>query len=185
MKKYFRIRLFVLGTLFGVTLSILMIIATGLFILNKGVEVYLDSSSIASSVGNQVTSHAKKDLPKMIDSAKAEIPSIVKKEMEGQINSKRLEIAGLVFSVPDDLINQLESQLQDNVKKAVFSLLDGINTTDLAKDIGKTATLLVNEQIETVFHGQSFHVKIIGPLELPVTIYLDNVTKNSISVTGG
>ncbi len=169
-----RIQTFIWGTLCGVTLSVLLLSLGGWWVIRNGVTVYLDSNDIAATVGAQVTSYARNDLPKMIDAAKAEIPSIVKNEMDGQLSERKMEIAGFAFSMPDELVLQLESYFQSNVEKSVYRLLDGLDTSQLSKDIGKTASLLVAEQMREQLHGETFSIPIMGPFELPVTVFIRN-----------
>ena len=165
-----RIRLFIWGTLFGITLSVLFLSLGSWWVLRNGVVVHLDSQDIADTVGVQVTNYARRDLPKMIDAAKAEIPSIVKKEMEGQLSERRLEIAGFAFTLPDEFMLQLETYFQENVENSVYKLLDGLDTKQLSDDIGQTASLLVAEQMHQQLHNETFMIPVLGPFELPVTV---------------
>lgn len=165
-------RLFLQGALCGMAFIVLLLVMTGLFLVNNGVEVFLDSEDIVNSVGLQVTYYARRDLPKMIDTAKAGIPEIVRKEMEGQLSSTRMEIAGFIFTLPDELIQQLEGFMRQNVESSVYQLLDGIDTSELSAEIGAAAALIVQEQMQETLHGQKFHIKVLGPFDLPVTVYL-------------
>jgi uncharacterized membrane protein len=57
---------FLQGMFCGVGLSLLLLVLMGVFLLNNGVEVVLDSKDIADSVGVQVTYYARRDLPMML-----------------------------------------------------------------------------------------------------------------------
>ncbi len=165
-------RVFLRGMLLGMVLMSLMLVLGGMFLFNSGVQVYLDSKDISEAVGVQVTYYARRDLPRMIDAAKAEIPDIVKREMEGQMGSTRMEIAGFIFTLPDELIEQLDGFMQENVQNSVYRLLDGIDTSQLSDEIGETAALLVQEQMRETLHGQIFYINVLGPLDLPVTVFI-------------
>ena len=164
--------LFLQGTLCGVAVTLLLLVLVGVFLLNNGVEVVLDSEDIATSVGTQVSYYARRDLPNMIESAKAGIPEIVRNEMEGQLSSTRMEIAGFIFTLPVELVQQLEGFMMQNVENSVYQLLDGIDTSQLSTEIGDTAAWIVQEQMSESLNGQEFHINIIGPFELPVTVYV-------------
>jgi hypothetical protein len=164
--------LFLQGTLCGVAFTLLLLVLAGVFLLNNGVEVVLDSEDIAASVGAQVSYYARRDLPNMIESAKMGIPEIVRNEMEGQLSSTRMEIAGFIFTLPVELVQQLEGFMMQNVENSVYQLLDGIDTSQLSTEIGETAALIVQEQMSESLNGQEFHINIIGPFELPVTVYV-------------
>lgn len=163
---------FLQGTLFGMALLLGLLFLLGVYLLRNGVQVYLDSQDVSHSVGAQVTWYAERDLPRMIDGAKAEIPEIVRREMQGQWGSTRMEIAGFVFNLPDELMEQLDGFMRENVENSVYQLLDGIDTGELAREIGETAALLVEEQMQEVLHGQTFYIKVLGPLDLPVTVFI-------------
>ncbi len=166
---------FIRGMVLGMALLAGLLLFSAVFFLNRGVQITLDSRDISTSVGTQVTLVAERDLPLMIDAAKAEIPEIVRKEMEGQLTSTRMEIAGFIFTLPDELALQLEGFLRENVENSVYRLLDGIDTWELSRDIGETASYLVQEQMQENLHGQTFYIKILGPLELPVTVYIESL----------
>jgi hypothetical protein len=163
---------FLQGTLCGVAFTLLLLVLVGVFLLNNGVEVVLDSEDIVESVGMQVTYYARRDLPRMIDSAKAGIPEIVRNEMEGQLTSTRMEIAGFIFTLPHELVQQLEGFMMLNVENSVYQLLDGIDTSQLSVEIGEAAALIVEEQMSESLHGQEFRINVFGPFELPVTVYI-------------
>lgn len=164
--------LFLQGTLCGVALTLLLLLLAGFFLLNTGVEVVLDSEDIADAVGSQVTYYARRDLPRMIDTAKLGIPEIVRNEMEGQLTSTRMEIAGFIFTLPGELVQQLEGFMMQNVENSVYQLLDGIDTSQLSTGIGETAALIVQNEMKESLHGQQFHIRVLGPFELPVTVYI-------------
>jgi hypothetical protein len=92
--------------------------------------------------------------------------------MEGQLSSTRMEIAGFIFTLPVELVNQLEGFMMQNVENSVYQLLDGIDTSQLSVEIGETAALIVEEQMSESLHGQEFQIKVFGPFDLPVTVYI-------------
>ncbi len=163
---------FIHGVAFGMALLAGFLLLSGAFFVNRGVQVYLDSGEISASVGSQVTWYAERDLPRMIDGAKAEIPEIVRQEMEGQLTSTRMEIAGFIFTLPDELAAQLEGFLRENVENSVYRLLDGIDTRELSREIGETAAYLVQEQMQETLHGQTFTITVLGPIRMPVTVFI-------------
>jgi hypothetical protein len=163
------------GLLCGMGLLAGFLLLSGALFLNRGVQVHLDSGDIAASVGAQVTWYAERDLPRMIEEAKAEIPEIVRKEMEGALTSTRMEIAGFIFTLPDELAVQLEGFLRENVENSVYRLLDGIDTRVLSREIGETAALLVQQQMQEYLHGQTFHIRVLGPVNLPVTVFIREI----------
>jgi hypothetical protein len=136
----------------------------------RGITITLDSSKIAHLVRVQVVSEAKENLPRLIDSAKAEIPGIVEAQMRQQIISDRMEIAGFVFRVPDELLGQLRLSMQNNVEKAVTEILNGIDTALVAKEIGEDVYLLVRQTLARELHGDIFPVLAFG--RIPLNIHL-------------
>ncbi len=137
MPKKKKLHIFVAGALLGIIISCLSLVLGGWWWLaNKGVTFYLDSSDIARVVKEQVIHYASNNLPLMIDHARSKVPGIIQSELQGQMTAGQIEIAGFVFSVPQELVAQLEEHLQSNVKTIVFTLLDGIDTELLSEEIG-------------------------------------------------
>ncbi len=173
MTEKIKLHLFVVGTLFGIIISFLFLMLGGWWWLaNRGVTVYLDSNDIASVVEKQVIHYASRDLPLMIDYAKAKVPGIIKSELRGQVITDKIEIAGFVFSVPPELVLQVEKHLQNNVKIIVFSLLEGIDTELLSQEIGVNAAQIVKEEIRDSLHEEKVYIPIAGTLSLPVKFYV-------------
>lgn len=173
MSEKIKIRLFVVGALCGIIISCLSLTLGGWWwLVNRGVTVYLDSNDIAAVVENQIIHYATRDLPLMIDSARAKVPGIIKSELQGQVTAGKIEIAGFVFSVPPELVIQLEEHLQNNVKLIVLSLLDGIDTELLSQEIGGNAANIVKEEMRVSLHEQKVYIPIMGSLNLPIKIYV-------------
>lgn len=139
----------------------------------NGVAVKLDSEELAAVIRERIKEQARTEMPKVIAEAKAEIPAIVEKEMESQFASDRMEIAGFVFRMPEELVNQLKSNMQQNVERATGEILDGIDTNQLAEKFGEDAYRLVQETVQAELNGQNFEVMVLGRYPLRVTIHID------------
>ncbi len=165
-------KVFLSGLSLGAVLTLAVVAFSAWVVLRDGVTVYIKSEDIAAEIGVQVRSYVERDLPRMIDGAKAEVPYIVENGMDGQITSRRMEIAGFIFAIPDEFFNQLDRYLKDNVTETVYQLLDEIDTTMLAGEIGTMTTSLVEEQMKNNLHGSIINVNIKGPVNFPVKIHL-------------
>ncbi len=160
---------FVMGFIFASLLFFSVLSLSAGYLATQGVTVYLDSDEVARMVREQIIVQAELDLPKLIANAKAEIPEIVEKEMEGQLTSDRMEIAGFVFRVPDELMEQLKSNIQLNVESAAGQILDGIDTQVVAEQFGDDVYLMVKETMHDELDGRSFQIRVFG--SIPVRIW--------------
>lgn len=136
----------------------------------RGVTVYISSEDLAGMVRDRVVTQARQDLPGIIANAKAEIPKIVEEEMRDQLTSDRMEIAGFVFRVPDELMNQLRKNMQDNVERATGEILSGIDTTTVAEQFGESIYQMVRQTLHGELDGSSFHIKVFERFPLRVRV---------------
>jgi hypothetical protein len=155
-----------------IVILFLMSGATGMA-ATRGVTVSLNSGDMAQIIRDRIIIQAKGDLPHVIEQAKAEIPSIVEKEMEDQFASDRMEIAGFVFTMPDELVEQLKTNMQQNVERATAKIMDGINTDALADQLGEDAYLLVQETMQNELNGQSFNVMVLNRIPVRVHVLME------------
>jgi hypothetical protein len=158
-----------LGAGCALALFVLLLVAAVAMLASRGVSIQLDSEELALHIREQVEIQAKASLPKMIAGAKAEIPRIVREEMQDQL-SDRMEIAGFVFTMPAELMNQLESNLQKNVENATGRILDGIDTKTLALQFGQDAYRMVRQTLQEELHGQTFMVFLFDRIPVPVHV---------------
>lgn len=155
-------------------LFLLLLAGAAYLLASRGITITLDSSKVAQLVRVQVVSEAQRSLPRLIDSAKAEIPGIVEAQMREQIISDRMEIAGFVFRLPDELLGQLRQSMQNNVEKAVAEILNGIDTTLAAEEIGADVCLLVRQTLTRELHGDTFQVLAYGRIPLNIRLKVVN-----------
>ena len=87
-----------------------------------------------------------------------------------QTSPARMEIAGFVFRMPDELLQQLESNLQNNVQKTTEMILDGIDTSQLAVEFGDSVYEMVKETMKKELDGQDFQILLFN--RLPLKIWL-------------
>ena len=139
------------------------------YLATQGVTVYLDSDEVARVVREQIIVQAELDLPRLIAGAKAEIPEIVEKEMQGQLTSDKMEIAGFVFRRPDELMEQLKSNIQLNVENAAGQILDGIDTQIMAEQFDDDVYHMVKETMHDELDGRSFQIIVFG--SIPIRIW--------------
>jgi len=148
----------------------LLTVAAAFLLASSGVAVTLDSAKIANLVREQVVSEANKNLPQLIENARVEIPGIVEAQMRKQIISDRMEIAGFVFRVPDELLGQLRQSMQANVEKAAGEILSGIDTAQVAQQLGDDVYHLVRQSLAQEVHGSIFEVLVFGRFPLQIRL---------------
>lgn len=165
-------KVFLGGLSLGAALALAAVVFMTWVVFHDGVTIFIKYEDIAAEIGLQVQSYVERDLPRMINAAKVEVPYIVENGMEGQLTSRKMEIAGFIFAIPDEFFNQLDQFLKDNVTETVYRLLDEIDTQMLADEIGVMASSLVKEQMKNNLHGSIIYVNIKGPLNFPVKIHL-------------
>ena len=162
-------RSFLLGAGSVLALFVLLLAAAVAMLTSRGVAIQLDCEDVALLVREQVESQAKAALPRMIAGAKAEIPRIVREQMQDQL-SDRMEIAGFVFTMPAELLQQLERSLQKNVENATGQILDGIDTATLAAQFAGDAYRMVRQTLQEELHGQTFMVLLFDRIPVPVHV---------------
>lgn len=154
----------------GLLLLLLLVGAVGYFLLDRGFTVFINSEEAARLIREQVVAQAKKDLPRIIENAKLEIPRIVEEEMRDQLTSDRMEIAGFVFRVPEELMNQLKANMQENVENATAEILDGIDTAEVAEQLGVDVYTMVRQTLFAELDGQVFEVMAFERLPVRVRV---------------
>ena len=163
---------FLLGNACAFLAFILLCVLTIAAATARGLTVELDSEEMALMIQEQVVVQAKRELPKMITGAKSEIPRIVEEEMKDQL-SDRMEIAGFVFTMPDELMQQLKRNMQKNVENATGLILDGIDTQILAQDFGDDVYNLVKQTMQEELHGQTFRVFLFERIPVMVRVHVN------------
>ncbi|NLP37919.1 MAG: hypothetical protein GX357_09725 [Firmicutes bacterium] len=160
---------FLLGFGGGFLSLLLLFIIFLIYLWPQGVTVPLDSEMMAYLLQEQFVALAKEQLPTVVEKAKAEVPQVVQKRMQNQLPA-RMEIAGFVFRMPDELLQQLESNLQNNVQKTTEMILDGIDTSQLAVEFGDSVYEMVKETMKKELDGQDFQILLFN--RLPLKIWL-------------
>ncbi|MCW3490860.1 hypothetical protein [Dethiobacter alkaliphilus] len=163
---------FILGFVSSAIIFIVILAGLTAMASARGVTVRLDSEDLAAMVRDRIVAQAKAEMPAIINSAKAEIPAIVEQEMENEFKSDRMEIAGFVFQMPDELMQQLRSNMRRNVEQATGKILDGIETEELAHKFGEDAYAMVLSTMEEEISGQSFQVMLFDLIPMRVRILI-------------
>lgn len=169
--RSFDCRSFWYGATAAGLIMLALIFAFALSIYSKGITVRLDSEQITLLIKRQITENTSRKLPEIIAGAKSEIPRIVKEKIEFRF-SDRMEIAGFVFRVPDELLAQLRSSMQQNVEKATGMILDGINTDEIAERLGSDFSAAVKSALQEEMEGQSLHVNLWGVVPVKVRVQI-------------
>jgi len=165
---------FLAGFASALFLFLLLFGGVVLLLTYHGVTVTLNSGEIARMVRERVVIQAREDLPRLIDTAKTKIPSIVEAQMREQLISDRMEIAGFVFRVPEELLGQLRQSIRESAEQAATKILEGVDTSALAENMGDNVYLTVQETLSQELHGKIFEVLAYGRLPLRVRLQISN-----------
>lgn len=171
-RRGFHVPSLLAGAFISLILSVALWVAAFSWLSSHTPDVYLDSEELAEIIGNRVINQIHREMPKIIEEAKAEIPAIVEREMETQLTSDRMEIAGFVFTVPDELMAQLKQNMQTNVENATARILDGIDSGLVAERFGADVCQLVRETIQREMDGKTFTFLLLGRMPLTVRVHI-------------
>jgi hypothetical protein len=161
MKLFGRKTDFLSGLFVGM-IFVLVLVGGALFILgNKGLVVKIETGELAHFIGKEVKRQAVDDLPKIVAKLKSQVPSLVREKVKtGQLQAE-IRISDVVnIILPPSALEQMDNYLLTSVEKTVNALLDNMDLTALAVELGDKTTDLVKYTLkQELMENTSLNIK--------------------------
>ena len=136
------------GFFVGMVLAFLLAAGTFYHLSSRGLVVTLEIEELAQYLGNQIEARAARELPRVLEEVKAQVPALVKKQMQGANRKAEIKISDISIILPPSALAELDNYLQGTVETTLYRLLDGMELDKVARDLGHQAREMVVMSLE-------------------------------------
>lgn len=161
---------FFFGLATGVFLFLLLSAAALYQVGSRGVTVEVSAAEIGDLVRQQVERQVSEELPRLVASAKAEVPGRVAAEIKDKIQGASIRVGDVTIPLPPQATQPLQDRLQGIVQYTLYTVLDSMDTQALARKLGYDAQAQVRDSLTRAFDGRRFVYRPFRGVSVPVTI---------------
>lgn len=137
------IALFWGGLFVGMAVTTLLVAGVFYHLTNRGLVVTLEIDELARYIGEQIEAQAARELPRVLEEVKAQVPALVKKQMQSGNRKAEIKISDISIILPSSALAELDNYLRGTVETTLYRLLDGMELDTLASDLGYQAREMV------------------------------------------
>ncbi|MCL5046943.1 MAG: hypothetical protein M1598_09235 [Actinobacteria bacterium] len=161
---------FLLGIVSGILIFLALGTALAVLATRYGIRVELSADEVADLVKAQVSRQSREDIPKIVQRIKDDVPRMVSEEMKGKLSSASIKISDVVITLPPESTRELQQSVEQTVRTAVINILDGMNTDEVAEQMGENAHRMVRDSLNRELGRKKFVYSPFRWLSVPVTV---------------
>ncbi len=163
---------------FFLCISILLIIRF------QGLRVAVNPEQLAILVKTKVQTEAKKDIPRILEDIKKELPNEVYNHLEGLkgLDDLTIGFGQSQVKLPDEVIVGIKKEFNRIIEEAIINTLNNYNTIPYEERIGNDAYDMVKSIINQELIGKTYIIKTSQWLSVPIKIVNSNNSQFKIGI---
>lgn len=158
------------GVFTGVFLGCFIISLTILLVVRvQGLKIAINPQKIAQLVQVKVQSEAKRDIPKILEQLKKELPVEITENLEG-LDDLKIGIGKSQVSLPVELTTAIRGEFNRVIEEAIINTFNSYNTSEYEERIGRNAYEMVETLLQQDIIGKTYLIKTNDWFTVPVKI---------------
>jgi len=158
------------GVFTGVFLGCFIISVVILLVIRvQGLKVAINPQKIAQLVQEKVQSEAKRDIPRILEKLKNELPVEIGKNLQG-IDDLKIWIGKSQVSLSDEFAIAIKAEFNRVIEEAIINTFNSYDTTEYEERIGRNAYEMTETFLQQDIIGKTYLIKTNDWLSVPVKI---------------
>lgn len=168
------------GVFTGVFLGCFIISVSILLVIRfQGLKVAINPQKIAQIVQEKVQSEAKRDIPRILEQLKNELPAEISENLQG-LEDFKIGIGKSQVSLSDEFVIAIRNEFNRVIEEAIINTFNNYDTSEYEERIGRNAYEMIEALLQQDIIGKTYLIKTNDWLSVPVKIV--GTSRHQVSV---
>lgn len=139
-----------------------------IFLRVQGLKVIINPEQLAQMVRDKVQVEAKKDMPKLLEDFKKDLPQEIGTHLE--VDQLKIGFGGSEVNLPEEITRAIENEFNRVIETAIINTLNSYDTGEYERKMAESAYKMVDQMLRREVIGKTYLIQSSKWFTVPVKI---------------